>query len=158
MPGQPEVVAIVPDPHRTARRVSVVTVAAAVVLGMLAVLVTAIPACSCAEPTDLVVMNYSSEITTVTWTAPGVLGTPFLGLSGRTTVAACTSWSTALRPGAVEITIDAASTTHTFGIEVRTTIAERAGHQTTVLLDRNGRVGDPIDGAPPGGYPWGPLC
>lgn len=113
--------------------------------------------CACAEPADLIVLDYAHRDATVTWQGPGPLGLPIGGLSGEATVRACTTLSQSLRPGEVRLSLRVGSAIRTLSVTVPAGDA-RLQHPAVFVIDAAGRLVGPTDQAPPGGFPQDPLC
>lgn len=134
-----------------------VGVVVALVIAIPAAFLAASPSCACTQPADLIVLTFSHEDATVSWQGTGLFGTPILGVSGSATASACATFSQALGPGAVDVSIRAGSDAQT----VRVSVSEgeaRYGHAATFVIGADGRIAGPTDGAPAGGYPQDPLC
>jgi len=146
-----------PEPTRSHRtRLAVLASAGlALVVAISAVLLVPVDSCACATPLDLVVLNYSRQDASVSWSQPGLFGTPVRGLSGGATAAACGTLSAGLRSGIVDMSVDVGGVRRTFQLHVRDGVADGPA---TIVIDSDGRIGDPVYGSPPGGYQQGALC
>jgi hypothetical protein len=58
------------------------SVALALIVAISAALLIPVPACACATPLDLVVQNYSHQNAPVSWSQPGLFGSPLRGCRG----------------------------------------------------------------------------
>ena len=131
-------------------------VALALVVAISAALLIPISSCACATPLDLVVQNYSHQDATVSWSQPGVFGTPLRGLSGGAVAARCITLSAGLRSGVVEVSVNSAGVSRTFNLHVRDALADAPA---TIVIGADGHIADPISGVPPGGFRQGDaLC
>jgi hypothetical protein len=102
-----------------------------------------VPSCACAAPLDLVVQNYSHQDASVSWSQPGLLGTPLRGLSGGAPAAACRTLSAGLRSGVVDVSVDAGGVSRTFHLHVRDTVADRPW---TIAIGGDGQIAEPVSG------------
>ncbi|HEX7590931.1 MAG TPA: hypothetical protein VF375_03200 [Candidatus Limnocylindrales bacterium] len=97
---------------------------------------------------DLVVQNYSRQGVSVSWSQPGLFGTPVRGLSGGAVVSGCRTLSAGLRGGVVEVSVTTAGVIRTFHLHVRDTQADLPW---AIVIGTDGHIADPISGDPPGG-------
>jgi hypothetical protein len=146
-----------PTGRQWAHGVGLIVVAIALVIGIPAALLAAATSCACTMPADLIVLNYSHGDAAVNWYGPGLLGLPILGISGSAVGPACTTFAQPLRPGQVNVTLQAGRATRTVTITVPDGEA-RHGHSATFVVGRDGTISGPSDGSPAGGYPQDPLC
>jgi hypothetical protein len=129
----------------------------ALVIAIPAILISAPWSCGCTAPVDLIVLNYAHDDATVSWQGTGLLGTPVLGVSGSASAPACATLTQTLRPGEVDVSIRAGADARTS----RVTVSERQaqdGRVATFVIGADGRIAEPTDGPPAGGYPQDPLC
>ena len=136
--------------------VALASVTLVLIVAISAAVLVPVNSCACATPLDLVVQNYSRQEASVTWSQPGLLGTPLRGLSGGEVASACRTLSAGLRSGVVEVSVTTATESRTFSLHVRDAHADVP---TAIVIDVGGHVADPILGAPPGGWRQGDeLC
>ncbi len=121
----------------------------ALIVSISAAVLVPIDSCACATPLDLGVQNYSRQDVSVSWSQPGLFGTPLRGLSGGAAAVGCRTLSAGLRSGVVEVSVIASGSARTFSLHVRDA---QAGGPTAIVIDADGRIGDPIHGDPPGGW------
>jgi hypothetical protein len=130
-------------------------VLALIVAGSAALLIP-VDSCACSTPLDLVVQNYSHQDGSVSWSQPGLFGTPLRGLSGGAVAAGCTTLSAGLRSGIVEVSVNVGGVSRIFDLHVRDTPADLPW---VVVIGADGQITDPIYGDPPGGWRQGDtLC
>ncbi len=122
--------------------------AVALIVGISAALLIPVDSCACSTPLDLVVQNYSHQDASVSWSQPGLFGTPLRGLSGGAAAAGCRTLSAGLRSGIVEVSVNAAGASRTFSLHVRDGAADAPA---VIVIGADGRIADPIYGDPPGG-------
>ena len=128
----------------------------ALIVAVTAVLLVPVDSCACATPLDLVVQNYSRQDASVSWSQPGLFGTPIRGLSGGAVASGCRTFSAGLRSGVVDVTVDAAGVNRTFQLHVRDAQADLPW---AIVISADGRIADPFYGDPPGGWRQGDsLC
>ena len=87
--------------------------------------------CGCVTPPDLVLYNADARLVTVSWSHPGLFGTPLLGHSETLEVAACTTADVGLTVGHDDVSIDSATDTAAIPVEVP---AGHGGYETPTLL------------------------
>ena len=107
-----------------------------------------ISSCACAMPLDLVVQNYSQQEASVSWSQPGLFGTPIRGLSGGAVATRCRTLSAGLRSGVVEVSVTTPEESRTFSLHVRDGAADVP---TAIVIGADEHIADPIYGDPPGG-------
>jgi hypothetical protein len=128
----------------------------ALIIAISAAVLIPVSSCACATPLDLVVQNFSHHDASVSWSQPGMFGTPLRGLSGGAVAAPCTTLSAGLRSGVVEVSVNSAGVSRTFDLHVRDTLANGPA---TIVIGADGHIADPISGVPPGGFRQGDaLC
>jgi hypothetical protein len=127
------------------------SVALAVVVAISAAVLIPVPSCACASPLDLAVQNYSHQDASVSWSQPGILGTPLRGLSGSAVAARCTTLIAGLRSGVVEVSVNSGGVSRTFNLHVRDALADGPA---VIVIGSDGHIADPLSGFPPGGYPY----
>jgi hypothetical protein len=120
----------------------------ALVVAISAALLVPVSSCACSTPLDLVVHNYSHQDASVTWSQPGLFGSPLRGLSGGAVASACRTLSAGLRSGVVEVSVNMGGVSRTFHLHVRDTQADLPW---AIVIGADGHIGDPISGDPPGG-------
>jgi hypothetical protein len=120
----------------------------ALVVAVSVALLVPVSSCACATPLDLVVQNYSHQDASVSWSQPGLFGTPLRGLSGGAVASGCRTLSAGLRSGVVEVSVNAGGVSRTFDLHVRDALA--AG-PAAIVIGADGHIADPIYGGPPGG-------
>lgn len=118
------------------------------VIAMTVAVVMPIPSCACATPLDLVVQNYSHEDASVSWSQPGLFGTPVRGLSGGAVTTRCATLSAGLRSGVVAVTVTTNEASRTFSVHVRDGVA---AVPAAIVIELDGHISDPFYGDPPGG-------
>ncbi len=132
------------------------TVVLALIVAVTAVVLVPVDSCACATPLDLVVQNYSRQDASVSWSQPGLFGTPIRGLSGGAVASGCRTLSTGLRSGVVEVSVDAGGVNRTFQLHVRDAQADLPW---AVVIGVDGQISGPFYGDPPGGWRQGDsLC
>lgn len=115
-----------------------------ILLGAFALAATA---CGCTRPPDLIVVNRSHAAATVNWRTSGVLGTPLLRSGGAITADACTVTTWPLDAGDVTAAIRVGDGARSVAFRV----SRAAGQEPVfVLIDPDGRVGEPLAEWPPG--------
>jgi hypothetical protein len=119
------------------------SLALALVVAISAAVLIPVPSCACTTPLDLVVQNYSHQDASVSWSQPGVLGTPLRGLSGGAPVAGCRTLSAGLRSGVVEVSVSVGGASRTFHLHVRDAEADLPW---TIVIGGDGHIADPISG------------
>lgn len=124
------------------------SVALALIVAISAALLIPVPSCACTTPLDLVVQNYSHQDASVSWSQPGLFGSPLRGLSGGAPAAGCRTLSAGLRSGVVEVSVNAGGVSSTFHLHVRDALANGPA---AIVIGADGRIADPIYGDPPGG-------
>ncbi len=124
------------------------SLALALVVAISAALLIPVSSCACAMPLDLVVQNYSHQDASVSWTQPGLFGTPLRGLSGGAVATGCTTLSAGLRSGVVEVSVKAAGVSRTFQLHVRDA---QSNLPWAIVIGADEHIADPISGDPPGG-------
>lgn len=124
-------------------------VALALIVAISAALLVPVDSCACATPLDLVVQNYSRQDASVSWSQPGLFGTPVRGLSGGAVASGCRTLSAGLRQGVVEVSVTAGGVSRTFQLHVRDGLADGPA---TIIIGADARIADPIHGYPPGGW------
>jgi hypothetical protein len=127
------------------------SVALALVVAISAAVLIPVPSCACAAPLDLAVQNYSHQDASVSWSQPGILGTPLRGLAGGAVAARCTTLIAGLRSGVVEVSINSGGVSRTFNLHVRDALADGPA---VIVIGADGHVADPLSGYPPGGFPY----
>jgi len=120
----------------------------ALVVAISAALLIPVPSCACTTPVDLVVQNYSHQDASVSWSQPGLFGTPLRGLSGGAVAAGCRTLSAGLRSGVVEVSVNAGGVSRTFHLHVRDALADGTA---AIVIGADGHIADPTYGDPPGG-------
>ena len=115
----------------------------ALVVAVSAAVLIPVPSCACATPLDLVVQNYSRQEASVSWSQPGLLGSPLRGLSGGAQAAGCRTLSTGLRSGLVEVSVNAGGVVRTFDLHIREAVAYSPW---TIVIGGDGHIADPISG------------
>jgi hypothetical protein len=131
-------------------------IALALIVAVTAVVLVPVDSCACATPLDLVVQNNSRQDASVSWSQPGLLGTPIRGLSGGAVASGCQTLSAGLRSGVVEVSVDAAGVNRTFQLHVRDA---QANLPWAIVISADGHIADPFYGDPPGGWRQGDsLC
>ena len=128
--------------------VALASLALALVVAISAALLIPMASCACAMPLDLVVQNYSHQDASVSWSQPGLVGTPLRGLSGGAVATGCTTLSAGLRSGVVEVSVNAAGVSRTFQLHVRDT---QSNLPWAIVIGADEQIADPISGDPPGG-------
>ena len=129
--------------------VVVASVALALIVAISAAVLIPVPSCACTTPLDLVVQNYSQQDASVSWSQPGLFGTPLRGLSGGAVASGCGTLSAGLRSGAVDVSVGAAGVTRTFHLQVRDALASGPW---AIVIGKDGQIADPLHGEPPGGW------
>ena len=124
------------------------SLALALVIAISAALLIPVDSCACATPLDLVVQNYSHQDASVSWSQPGLFGTPLRGLSGSAAAPACRTLSAGLRSGVVAVSVNSGAASRTFQLHVRDAVSDLPW---AIVIGADGHIGDPIDGDPPGG-------
>jgi hypothetical protein len=124
------------------------SVVLALIVGISAALLIPVDSCACSTPLDLVVQNYSHQDASVSWSQPGLFGTPLRGLSGGAAASGCRTLSAGLRSGVVEVSIKAGGLSRTFQLHVRDT---QTNLPWTIVIGADEQIADPISGDPPGG-------
>lgn len=128
----------------------------ALVVAVSVALLIPVSACACATPLDLVVQNYSHQDLSVSWSQPGLFGSPLRGLSGGAVASGCRTLSAGLRSGVVEVSVNMGRVSRTFHLHVRDTQADLPW---AIVIGADGHLADPISGDPPGGWRQGDtLC
>jgi hypothetical protein len=127
----------------------IASVVLALIVAMSAALLVPVDSCACATPLDLVVQNYSHQDASVSWSQPGLFGTPLRGLSGGAVASGCKTLSAGLRSGVVEVAVTTGSQSRTFSLHVRDA---QADVPTAIIIDADGHIADPNYGDPPGGW------
>lgn len=125
------------------------SVALALTVAISAAVLMPVPSCACLTPLDLVVQNFSHQDASVSWSQPGLFGTPLRGLSGGEPAARCTTLSAGLRSGVVEVSVNAGGVSRTFQLHVRDAFADGPA---TIVIGADGQIADPIHGEPLGGW------
>jgi hypothetical protein len=153
MSDEADVVRATPTRGRLGSRLGCVSAAlASLVLALLvaisAVLLIPVSSCACATPLDLVVQNYSHHDASVSWSQPGLFGTPLRGLSGGAVASGCRTLSAGLRSGVVEVSVSMGGVSRTFHLHVRDTQADLPW---AIVIGADEHIADPISGDPPGG-------
>jgi hypothetical protein len=115
----------------------------ALIVGISAAVLIPVPSCACATPLDLVVQNYSHQDASVSWSQPGLFGTPLRGLSGGAPAAGCRTLLAGLRSGLVEVSVNAGGVSRTFHLRVRDAVADLPW---TIVIGGDGHIADPISG------------
>jgi hypothetical protein len=144
-----------PTPHQLGHGLPWVAVVLALAIGIPAVLVVAWPACGCLDPADLVVVNRSPTTVMVDWRSPGLLGTPLFGGGGHLEAAPCLTTGFTLRSGAITATVGTGTDQRTLGFVVPD---GRTATTAVVVIDPQGRVGEPGSAIPADAYAEGGLC
>jgi len=121
----------------------------ALIVAISAALLIPVDSCACATPLDLVVQNYSHQDASVSWSQPGLFGTPLRGLSGGAAAAGCRTLSAGLRSGVVEVSVTTGGVSRIFHLHVRDAVADGPA---TIVIGADGHIADPIYGYPPGGW------
>ncbi len=124
------------------------SLALALVVAISAALLIPVSACACAMPLDLVVQNYSHQDASVSWSQPGLFGTPLRGLSGGAVATGCATLSAGLRSGVVEVSVKAGGVSRTFQLHVRDA---QSNLPWAIVIGADEQIADPISGDPPGG-------
>ena len=125
------------------------SVALALIVAISAAVLIPVPSCGCATPLDLVVQNYSQQDASVSWSQPGLFGTPLRGLSGGAVASGCRTLSAGLRSGAVDVSVTAVGVGRTFHLQVRDALASGPW---AIVIGKDGQIADAIKGEPPGGW------
>jgi len=120
----------------------------ALVVAISAALLMPVSSCACATPLDLVVQNYSHQDASVSWSQPGLFGTPLRGLSGGAVAPGCRTLSAGLRSGEVQVSINAGRVSRTFQLHVRDAVSDLPW---AIVIGADGHIADPISGDAPGG-------
>lgn len=87
----------------------------------------------------------------MSWSQPGILGTPLRGLSGGGVANACETLTAGLRSGVVEVSVNSGGVSRTFNVHIRDALANGPA---VIVIGADGHVADPVSGFPPGGYPY----
>jgi hypothetical protein len=124
------------------------SLALALIVAISAALLLPVNSCACAMPLDLVVQNYSHQDASVSWSQPGLFGTPVQGLSGGAVAAGCRTLSAGLRSGVVEVSVTADGVSSSFYLHIRDAVADGPA---TIVIGPDGQIGHPIYGDAPGG-------
>ncbi len=124
------------------------SLALALIVAISAALLLPVNSCACAMPLDLVVQNYSHQDASVSWSQPGLFGTPLRGLSGGAVASGCRTLSAGLRSGVVEVSVNQGGVRRTFDLHVRDTQADLPW---AIVIGADGHIADPVSGDPPGG-------
>ena len=74
--------------------------------------------CGCVTPSDLVLYNADARPVTVSWSHPGLFGTPLLGHAETLEVAACTTADVGLTVGHDDVSIESSSATTGIAVDV----------------------------------------
>ena len=125
------------------------SVVLALIVAISAALLIPVDSCACSTPLDLVVQNYSHQDASVSWSQPGLFGTPLRGLSGGAVAAGCRTLSAGLRSGVVEVSVTTDGVSRNFHLHVRDAVADGPA---TIVIGADGHIADPIYGYPPGGW------
>ena len=132
------------------------SVVLALIVAISAAVLIPVPSCACATPPDLVVQNFSHQDAAVSWSQPGIFGTPLRGLSGGAVAARCATLTAGLRSGVVEVSVNSGEVSRKFNLHVRDAVADGTA---TIVIGADGHIADPIGGYPPGGFRQGDtLC
>jgi hypothetical protein len=129
-------------------RVALAALGLVSVVAIAVAMLAPVPSCACVTPLDLVVQNYSHQDASVTWSQPGLFGTPLRGLSGGAIASSCRTLSAGLRSGVVTVTVTAGGARRTFQLHVRDA---QPSLLSTIVIGADGKIADPISGDPPGG-------
>lgn len=153
MSGEADAIRTTPTRGRLRSRLGCASAAlASLVLTLVAAVSVAllipVSSCACATPLDLVVQNYSHQDASVSWSQPGLFGTPLRGLSGGAVASGCRTLSAGLRSGVVEVAVNAGGVSRTFHLHVRDALADSPA---VIVIGADGHIADPISGDPPGG-------
>jgi hypothetical protein len=132
--------------------VVVASMALALIVAISSAVLIPVPSCACTTPLDLVVQNFSQQDASVSWSQPGLFGTPLRGFSGGAVASGCRTLSAGLRGGAVEVSINAGGVRRTFQLHVRDALALQVDTPATIVIGADGHVADPIYGEPVGGW------
>jgi hypothetical protein len=161
MSDHADVVDAKPIRGRVGRRLGCTGAAiAGVTLGLVvavsAAVLIPVSTCACTTPLDLVVQNYSHQDASVSWSQPGLFGTPLRGLSGAAVADGCRTLGAGLRSGVVEVSVHSGAATRTLQIHVRDGLADSPA---AIVVGGDGQIADPIYGARAAGlYQQDPLC
>ena len=118
------------------------------VVAIAVALLMPIQSCACATPLDLVVQNYSPQDATVSWSQPGLFGTPVRGLSGGAVATRCRALSAGLQSGVVQVSVTTREQSRTFSLHVRDGVADVPA---AIVIGTDGHIADPTYGGPAGG-------
>jgi len=126
----------------------------ALIVAISAAALIPVDSCACTTPLDLVVQNYSHQDVSVSWSQPGLFGSPLRGLSGGVMAPSCRTLLAGLRSGVVEVSVNAGGVSRTFHLHVRDGLTD--GH-ATIVVGADANIADPTsgDGGP---SQQDPLC
>jgi hypothetical protein len=139
----------VPRSVRRALALGFAGVGLAIVIAISAAVLVPIDSCACATPADLIVQNYSQRDASVTWSQPGLFGSPLRGLSGDAVATACRTLTAGLRSGIVDVAVESAGVRRSFQVHVREAVGDGPA---VIVIGVDGGIADPIYDDPPGGY------